>query len=158
MSEDIIDRLRDLHALDHYDVLAAKEAAAEITRLRAENEELRETIKRQSSAARMGMDAAKKVSSEQLEQAARLRAESSPDALESERDMNAILSDEIERLRAEVEKMKEKLDAIKALPRCTTTTDKHGLTWVVEEFGEWLDADEVHQIMLFGPISGEEKR
>lgn len=41
-------------------------------------------IKRQASAARSGMDAAKAISSNDVQRAARLRAESSPDALESE--------------------------------------------------------------------------
>jgi hypothetical protein len=58
-------------------------------------------VKRQAAAARMGMDAATRISSGQLEQAHRLLAESSPDALESERQANAVLTEETERLRAE---------------------------------------------------------
>jgi hypothetical protein len=50
-------------------------------------------------AAHAGMDAATSASSIRLEEAARLRAESSPEALASERAANALLTDENERLR-----------------------------------------------------------
>lgn len=60
-----------------------------------------ETVQRQqANAALSGMDAAKRISSGQLQQAHRLRAESSPEALESERQANAILTDRV----AELEK------------------------------------------------------
>jgi hypothetical protein len=52
-------------------------------------------IRRQASAARSGMDAAKTISNHQLETARRLKAESSPDALESERQANAKLTQEL---------------------------------------------------------------
>lgn len=54
-----------------------------------------EVIQRQANAARSGMDAAKAISSHQLKAAARLNAESSPDALESERQANAKLTQEL---------------------------------------------------------------
>lgn len=57
-------------------------------------------LKRQASAAINGMNAAKAISSGQLDRARRLRAESNPEALESERAANAILTDRI----AELEK------------------------------------------------------
>lgn len=57
-------------------------------------------IKRQAAAALSGMNAAKAISSHQLDQAYRLNRESSPEALESERSANAILTAENERLRA----------------------------------------------------------
>lgn len=50
-------------------------------------------------AALAGMDAATSASTIRLEEAARLRAESSPEALASERAANALLTDENERLR-----------------------------------------------------------
>lgn len=56
-------------------------------------------IKRQAAAARAGMDAATAISYGQLQQAHRLNGESSPEALESERRANAILTEENGRLR-----------------------------------------------------------
>lgn len=58
-------------------------------------DEVDEVLKRQASAALAGMNAAKAISSHDLERAARLRAESSPDALESERQANAKLTQEL---------------------------------------------------------------
>lgn len=55
-------------------------------------------LKRQASAARAGMNAATAISSGQVEQARRLRAESSPEALESERQANAILTERVAEL------------------------------------------------------------
>ena len=52
-------------------------------------------IRRQANAAISGMNAAKAISSNDLQRAARLRAESSPDALESERQANAKLTQEL---------------------------------------------------------------
>ena len=52
-------------------------------------------IRRQAAAALSGMDAAKATSSRQLELAQKARAESSPDALESERQANAKLTQEL---------------------------------------------------------------
>lgn len=56
-------------------------------------------LKRQAAAAIAGMNAAKAVSSAQVQQAYRLNRESSPEALESERAANAILTAENDRLR-----------------------------------------------------------
>lgn len=56
-------------------------------------------IARQATAAKAGMNAAKAISSRQLQAAARLRAESAPGALESERAANAILTAENDALR-----------------------------------------------------------
>lgn len=53
------------------------------------------TLKRQASAAITGMNAAKAISSGQLREAHRLRAESSPEMLESERQANAILTERV---------------------------------------------------------------
>lgn len=52
-------------------------------------------LKRQASAAISGMNAATAISSGQLQQAHRLRAESSPESLESERQANAILTERV---------------------------------------------------------------
>lgn len=62
-------------------------------------DEVDAVLKRQASAALSGMNAAKAISYHDLQQAHRLRAESSPEALESERAMNATLTEENERLR-----------------------------------------------------------
>jgi uncharacterized protein YcbK (DUF882 family) len=58
-------------------------------------------LKRQAAAAIAGMNAATAISAGQVRQAHRLRAESSPEALESERQANAILTARI----AELEKL-----------------------------------------------------
>lgn len=58
-------------------------------------DEVDEVLKRQASAAVAGMNAAKAISSNDVQRAARLRAESSPDALESERQANAKLTQEL---------------------------------------------------------------
>jgi hypothetical protein len=76
--------------------------SADIAALIAEVRALRETIKRQASAARMGMDAAKAGGAIMLELATQARAESSPDVLASERAMNAVLTEENEALRQEL--------------------------------------------------------
>jgi hypothetical protein len=57
-----------------------------------------EVLRRQASAAIAGMNAAQAISSGQLQQAHRLRAESSPESLASERQANAILTDRIAEL------------------------------------------------------------
>lgn len=62
------------------------------------NLRLNETLRRQAAAAHAGMDAAKRTSTIQLELAEKARAESSPDALASERATNAILTEENTRL------------------------------------------------------------
>lgn len=58
-------------------------------------------IAKQAKAAKQGMDAAKKVASSELEQAKRLNAESSPAALESEREANARLTELVAKLEQE---------------------------------------------------------
>jgi hypothetical protein len=64
-------------------------------------------IRRQASAAIAGMNAAKAISSGQLQQAYRLNRESSPESLESERSANSLLTEENERLRNEIEQWKQ---------------------------------------------------
>ncbi|WP_286903148.1 hypothetical protein [Vreelandella sedimenti] len=64
-------------------------------------------IAKQAKAAIRGMDASKVVGSSNLEQAKRLHAESSPDALESERAANALLTERI----AELEEREQALAA-----------------------------------------------
>lgn len=59
-------------------------------------------LERQARAAKMGMDAAKANGAAMEENARRMLAESSPDALASEREANAILTAENERLREEL--------------------------------------------------------
>ncbi|HJV75463.1 MAG TPA: hypothetical protein VJ654_14650 [Noviherbaspirillum sp.] len=66
-------------------------------------EQLQFTIARQARAAKMGMDAAKSSAQAMLTEANKARAESSPDALASERAANAALTDQIERLQRELE-------------------------------------------------------
>jgi hypothetical protein len=58
------------------------------------NMRLNETLRKQAAAAHAGMDAAKRASTIQLELAEQARAESSPEALASERAANSILTEE----------------------------------------------------------------
>lgn len=69
---------------------------------------LNKALTRQANAATLGLDAAKKVAGSNLEQAKRLHAESSPAALESEREANA-------RLTELVAKLEQERDALAAL-------------------------------------------
>jgi hypothetical protein len=70
-----------------------------ILELCAEVRRLRESIRIQANAARAGMHAAKSHASHLYAEADRARAESSPDVLASERAMNALLTEENERMR-----------------------------------------------------------
>nr|WP_289114040.1 hypothetical protein [uncultured Halomonas sp.] len=63
--------------------------------------ELKNALTRQAKAAQQGMDAAKAVASSELEQAKRLYAECSPEALESEREANAKLTELVAELERE---------------------------------------------------------
>lgn len=65
-------------------------------------DEVDEVLKRQAAAAISGMNAATAISAGQVRQAHRLRAESSPEALESERQANAILTARIAELENEL--------------------------------------------------------
>ena len=77
-------------------------------------DEVDAVLKRQAAAAISGMNAATAISRDQVQHAHRLRAESSPEALESERQANAILTDRI----AELEKdIAEKTGLITALQK-----------------------------------------
>ena len=71
--------------------------------------ELERTLRRTQSAALAGMNAAKAISSEQLVLAQKLHAESSPESLNSERAANAILTERVEELEAEVLAMRQQL-------------------------------------------------
>jgi hypothetical protein len=75
------------------------------------NIRLNETLRRQASAVRAGMDATTRASSICLELAVKARAESSPEALASERAANALLTEENERLRAQLQEARDALEA-----------------------------------------------
>jgi hypothetical protein len=100
-----LDELEKLAKAAHNDgwehAYALADRWQEILALIAEVRALRETIKRQASAARMGMDAAKASGAIMLELAQQARAASSPDVLASERAMNAMMTEEVERLTAD---------------------------------------------------------
>lgn len=71
-------------------------------------------LKRQAAAATSGMNAATAISSHQLETARKLSAESKPEAIDSERSANALLTAEIEQKDtriAELEKALQDKDA-----------------------------------------------
>jgi hypothetical protein len=76
------------------------------------NMRLNQTLRRQAAAAIAGMDATTRASSIRLELAEKARAESSPDALASERAANALLTEENERLRARVADLESTMTAI----------------------------------------------
>lgn len=71
---------------------------SELQEARQRIAELEYLLARQAKAAIRGMDASKAVASSNLEQAKRLHAESNPDALESERAANALLTERIAEL------------------------------------------------------------
>lgn len=94
----------------HHGLLHIPDTASDETSLPAwyAASEVDVVLKRQAAAAIAGMNAATAISRGQVQQAHRLRAESSPEMLESERQANAILTARI----AELEKaLRELLDA-----------------------------------------------
>lgn len=83
-------------------------------------------IRRQAAAALAGMKAAKAISSHQVDQAYRLNRESSPEALESERSANSLLTEENERLSEEAGKYHEVMECLRGLKM------EHGLCFPIE--------------------------
>jgi hypothetical protein len=105
--------------------LAANPTA--ILELIAEVRNLRETIRKQASSARAGMDAAKRAATILYAEADKARAESSPDVLASERQANAMLTEENERLRDENSLCREAIeDAVDMVDACAATYDDDG--------------------------------
>lgn len=84
-------------------------------RLVAELAEAQRLLKRTQAAAISGMNAAKATSSAQLDAAQRLRTESSPEALESERDMNGRLTKELEKAEVALAFEKARADWLETL-------------------------------------------
>jgi sRNA-binding carbon storage regulator CsrA len=93
-------------------------------------------LKRQGNAAKMGMDAAKKDAIWREENAKRLLAESNPAAIESERAMNAELTEEIELLQHALSRQGKMLSAIvnitKGPPKENTLHSTHDAVESVE--------------------------
>lgn len=109
-------RLRGMAAAANLNPIQAqwcRDAAQSLEQQSAEIERLNRAIKLQANAFKSGMDAATEISSHQLQRAARLRSESRPEALESERAMNAQLTEDCDRLSA----LNAKLLA--AISKCT---------------------------------------
>lgn len=86
---------------------------AAIARSAARIEGVESQLKKVQAAAITGMDAAKSISSVQLEQAQRLRAESRPEALESERSANSLLTAELEKAEAHVAELERERDDLR---------------------------------------------
>lgn len=86
--------------LARVDSLIARLAEAE-----RERDEARASLKRVQAAAITGMNASKAISSAQLVEAARLHADSSPEAVASQREANELLTNENDELRAEVARL-----------------------------------------------------
>lgn len=82
---------------------AASSEATLVTELQRENAELKSAIDRQARSAIAGMNAAKSHAHLMLSQAEKMRAESKPDLISSERAVNSALTDEVERLQRELE-------------------------------------------------------
>jgi chromosome segregation ATPase len=105
--DDLVARLREAGA--PHDRMLYAEAAAAIVELRERVAELERGMKIQAAAALNGMNAAKRISVGQLAEAKKLQAESSPDALESERAANALLTERAERAEADNAKLRERV-------------------------------------------------
>lgn len=86
------------------------DAADRLAEVEAENSKLKASLERQGKAALAGMDAAKAGASLMLEQARKLSAESRPEVVESERDANALLTAEVERLESELAELRTLYD------------------------------------------------
>lgn len=114
--------------------------------------ELEYLLARQAKDAQQGMDAAKSVAGSELEQAKRLHAECSPEALESEREANAKLTERIAQLEQERdeyraaeemqinlrEKMQDERDALAAhVARITKAADSLTFGLVHDEKPKW---------------------
>jgi hypothetical protein len=98
--------------------------------LQAQIRTLEATLEATKRAALAGMDAATSASSVRLEEAARLRAESSPEALASERAANAILTAENERLSALVETARAA--ALEDAAKAVAQHNRAGREWVAD--------------------------
>ena len=109
-------------------------------------------IAKQAKAAIRGMDAAKAVARSNLEQAKRLHAESNPDALESERAANALLTERIAQLEAECAAHKAAEETQIAL-RQKADEREAALAAHVESLHEALEQALIH----WGPYCTEEE-
>jgi len=93
--------------------------------------ELKNALTRQAKAAQQGMDAAKAAAHTLEQNAARMYAQCSPAALESEREANARLTSELEKVQAERDALAAKVEAWKEWMRRDPDPD--------ETNGEWFD-------------------
>jgi chromosome segregation ATPase len=95
------------------DLIASKAAlTARLAETERERDEARASLKRVQAAAITGMNASKAVSSAQLAEAARLHADSSPEAVASQREANELLTNENDELRAEVARLEMACNAM----------------------------------------------
>lgn len=86
-----------------------------VAALKEENEKLQQTLERQTRSYMAGLQAAKSVSANRLQEAARLRAESSPEVVSSEREANSLLTEENEKLREDIKKLSALVKDVNAL-------------------------------------------
>lgn len=84
-----------------------------ISQQSAELEDLKHLLQRVRSAAISGMNAAKEISRHELATAKRLRAESTPEVVDSERSANALLTEENERLRQQVSDLQTEISEMR---------------------------------------------
>jgi len=124
----------------------------EIERLQGQVADRDAAIRRQANSAKMGMDAALAISGQQMQQAEKLRAESSPGALESERAMNAILTDELTASLERVAVLRQALTQI--FIGCDE--DKDGLTY--DEIAKIADAAVRRVTETLSPASDKEPK
>jgi len=128
-------------AAEHIDALEAELAA-----LRIENDALRDELQKVRRAAISGMDAATQHGRGLVQQAAKLRAESNPDALESERAMNAALTEQLERAEAAAAGLRANAERYRELRRLATAWPQTVLVVNINIGHDWRTADAPEEI------------
>lgn len=105
---------------------------AELATLRAENDRLRDELQKVRSAAISGMDAATQHGRGLVQQAAKLRAESNPDSLESERAANAMLTEQLQKAEAERDKLLGCRDELREIAEAISDPRIHNTMTIAE--------------------------
>lgn len=119
---------------------------AELAALRIENDALRDELQKVRRAAISGMDAATQHGRGLAQQAAKLRAESNPDALESERAMNAALTEQLERAEAAAAGLRADAERYRELRRLATAWPQTVLVVNINIGHDWRTADAPEEI------------
>jgi chromosome condensin MukBEF ATPase and DNA-binding subunit MukB len=112
MSDDLIKRLRSDHGAGESHWKDCEDAADLIEQQSARIAELEATMRKQANAARCLADATIRDASIRQELAEKARAESSPEVLTSERQANAMLTEENERLTARLAELEAQIATV----------------------------------------------